>query len=138
MAEHAGNGPCHARYSETCSPHLLGRRGEDRAARWYQEHGYEILARNWSCAAGEIDIVAIRGALVVFCEVKARSSLRFGAPAEAVGLAKQARLRRLAATWFAESRCRGQLGRAPRPRFDVRFDVACVAGAQLDVLEGAF
>ena len=138
MAEHAGDEPCHALYSKMCSPHLLGRRGEDRAARWYQEHGYEILVRNWSCATGEIDIVAIRGALVVFCEVKARSSLRFGAPAEAVGLAKQARLRRLAAAWFAQSTCHAHPGRSPRPRFDCRFDVACVAGGQLDVLQGAF
>ncbi|HMK96718.1 MAG TPA: YraN family protein [Acidimicrobiales bacterium] len=138
MAEDACNGAMGARYSARCSPHLLGAWAEDWAARWYQEHGYRILARNWSCATGEIDIVAIRGALVVFCEVKARSSLRFGAPAEAVGLAKQARLRRLAAAWFAQSTCHAHPGRSPRPRFDCRFDVACVAGGQLDVLQGAF
>ena len=113
-------------------PHVLGRRGEDLAVRWYEQHGYEILARNWSCLGGEIDIVAATGRLVVFCEVKSRSSLSFGSPAEAVGPAKQARLRRLAAWWFA------QRGPYVVPGASVRFDVACVLGAQLEMLEGAF
>jgi len=84
----------------------LGRYGEDLAARWYQEHGYEVVARNWSCGAGELDIVARKDDEYVFCEVKARSSSAFGLPAEAVGRVKQARLRRLAAMWLAQAhRC---------------------------------
>ena len=79
----------------------LGSWGEDLAAAWYLAHGYEVVDRNWSCRSGELDIVARRGSLHVFCEVKARSSVAFGPPAEAVGALKQARLRRLAAMWFA-------------------------------------
>ena len=68
---------------------------------WYEAHGYEVVARNWRCREGELDIVARRGRLHVFCEVKSRSSDAFGVPAEAVGRPKRARLRRLAALWFA-------------------------------------
>ena len=59
------------------APHLLGRSGEDEAAAWYAAHGYEVLARNWRCRAGELDLIVARGRLVVFCEVKSRSSARF-------------------------------------------------------------
>ena len=64
--------------------HLLGRSGEDEAAAWYTARGYEVLARNWRCRAGELDLIVAQGRLVVFCEVKSRSSERFGTPAEAV------------------------------------------------------
>jgi putative endonuclease len=127
----------------------LGRAGEDLAAAWYEAQGYEVLARNWRCRAGELDIVARRDRLHVFCEVKSRSSSAFGVPAEAVGPAKSARLRRLAALWFAaQTSARpgaaggaganagagwGGLGRGG----PVRFDVACVLGGALDVIEGA-
>ncbi len=79
----------------------VGRSGEDLAASWYESQGYEVVARNWRCREGELDIVARRARLVVFCEVKARTSEVFGLPAEAVGPVKQAKLRRLAALWFA-------------------------------------
>ncbi len=112
----------------------LGRAGEGLAVAWYEEHGYEVLARNWRCRAGELDVVARRGRLHVFCEVKSRSTDAFGVPAEAVGPAKQARVRRLAALWFA-----GQVdGRAGGRRGGpVRFDVACVLAGTLEVIEGA-
>src|SRR5579872_3795991 len=73
----------------------LGRAGEDLAAAWYEARGYAVVARNWRSAGGEIDLVARRGRLVVIVEVKARSSDRFGHPAEAVMRDKQLRLRRL-------------------------------------------
>jgi len=113
----------------------LGKAGEDLAVAWYEAHGYEVLARNWSCRAGELDIVLRRGRLHVFCEVKARSSGAFGLPAEAVGPLKQARVRRLAALWFAD-RSRGPArARAGGP---VRFDVASVLDGEVEVIEGAF
>ncbi len=115
----------------------LGRAGEDLAAAWYADQGYEVLDRNWSCRQGELDIVARRGVLYVFCEVKARSSGLFGLPAEAVGPAKQARVRRLAALWFAQRRAsvpRGQRwGGGP-----VRFDIASVLSGEVAVIEDAF
>ncbi|HTW09924.1 MAG TPA: YraN family protein [Acidimicrobiales bacterium] len=120
----------------------LGRRGEDLVAAWYEEHGYEVVCRNWRCGAGEIDIVARQGALFVFCEVKTRSSSHFGAPAEAVGPAKQARLRRLATAWFMSRRAlaagtpdRAQAWLRGGP---ARFDVAAVLGQTVQVIEAAF
>ena len=109
----------------------LGQAVEERAASWYHAHGYEVVDRNWRCPEGEVDVVAVRrrDRLVVFCEVKARRSARFGSAAEAVGREKQARLRRLAATWLAGHRC-GAAG--------VRFDVAAWDAGRFEVVEGAF
>ena len=111
----------------------LGAAGEDAAQRWYEARGYEIIDRNWRVREGEIDLVVRHGSTVVFCEVKTRSSDRYGAPVEAITATKQRRLRTLAARWFAEH---------PGQRGPVRFDVASVlpAGAEptVDVIEAAF
>jgi putative endonuclease len=107
--------------------------GEDRAAAWYLERGYEVLGRNWRCREGELDLIARRGGTMVFCEVKTRSGTRFGAPAEAVIPSKQARIRRLAARWLQEHRA----GLRGRPML-LRFDVAAILDGRIDVLEGAF
>ena len=114
----------------------LGARGEELAVAWYTARGYAVLARNWRCREGELDLVASRGGCVVFCEVKTRTGTAFGLPAEAVTGEKQRRLRRLAARWLREQ--------PSSMRFsDVRFDVACVTlrpGAEpsLEVIEAAF
>ena len=108
----------------------LGRWGEDRVARWYRRQGFEILERNWRCRHGELDVIVRRGPVVVVCEVKTRSSLAFGTPAEAVGWQKQRRIRRLAAQWLAEQPRSGAV--------QVRFDVAEVVGRDLRVIESAF
>jgi putative endonuclease len=135
------------------SRRAIGKAGEDSAVAWYEARGYEVLARNWSCRDGELDIVLRQGRFHVFCEVKARSSGAFGLPAEAVGPLKQARVRRLAALWFAElSRSAlsppsgaeamparaGRAGRGARPGGPVRFDVASVLDGEVTVIEGAF
>jgi putative endonuclease len=117
--------------------------GEAAAAAWYEARGYEIVDRNWRVRGGELDLVARSGRtssrtagsrnIIVFCEVKTRSSDRFGIPAEAVTPAKQRRLRTLAAQWLAA-----------HPGFsgEVRFDVASVTPARetptVTVLEAAF
>lgn len=80
----------------------LARYGERLAERYLRERGLTVLARNWRCAAGELDIVALDGDCLVVCEVKTRRTTVFGSPVEAVTLAKLARLRRLAATWMTE------------------------------------
>ncbi len=109
---------------------MLGRSGEDAAAAWYEAHGYTVLARNWRCRTGELDLVVALGREVVFCEVKTRTSDAFGVPAESVTHDKQMRIRRLAARWLDEE--------APaRPRA-IRFDVASVMDGRVEVYEGAF
>lgn len=108
----------------------LGRFGEDLAAEWYRRRGYRVVDRNWRTSSGEIDLVVRRGRLVVIAEVKTRRTDAFGVPALAVGVVKQQRLRRLAATWLAERRI--------RRRVDVRFDVVAVTGDAVEVYEGAF
>lgn len=92
--------------------------------------GYQVTARNWRCTAGEIDLVLTRCGEVVFCEVKARASSEFGGPQGAVNWKKQRRLRSLAAMWLAEHRPDGTVA--------VRFDVAAVVGAHVEVIEAAF
>lgn len=73
----------------------LGQRGEQLAAAYLERTGVRILARNWQCQAGEIDILARYGGKLVAVEVKTRTSLRFGTPLEAVTPAKRRRLRHL-------------------------------------------
>jgi putative endonuclease len=114
----------------TLERRALGATGEDQAAAWYQARGYTVLARNWRCRDGEIDLVLGHGRKVVFCEVKTRTSDAFGVPAEAVSAVKQARIRRLAARWMARH--------LTAPAHGVRFDVACILGGEIDVLEGVF
>ena len=77
----------------------VGRLGEDAAVSFLAAQQYVILDRNWRCRTGEIDVVAKEGNVLVFVEVKARSTLRFGHPYEAVTPTKLARLRALSVMW---------------------------------------
>jgi putative endonuclease len=79
---------------------VLGQRGEQAAADYLESRGLRILDRNWRSADGEIDIVAVERQVLVVCEVKSRTSMRYGGPLEAVSRAKRARLRRLAVQWL--------------------------------------
>ncbi|WP_329519871.1 YraN family protein [Spirillospora sp. NBC_01491] len=87
----------------------LGRRGEDAAVGYLDRIGWTVLARNWRCREGEIDIVAHDGRRHVVCEVKTRSSTAYGGPLEAINAGKAARLRRLAWRWAAAHGVRGEL-----------------------------
>ena len=107
----------------------LGVAGEDRAAAWYTAQGYEVVARNWRCRDGELDLIVRRGPLHVFCEVKSRSSAAFGSPLEAVDRDKRRRIRHLAACW---------LEAAPQPAGEIRFDVVGILGEELEVVQAAF
>jgi len=104
--------------------------GEDAVAAWYQARGYDVLARNWRCREGELDLIARDRRRYVFCEVKSRSSTTFGAPVEAVTRTKQARIRRLAVRWLQHE--------APARSLEIRFDVASVLDGTIEVVEGAF
>lgn len=78
---------------------VLGRHGEQLAAEYLERAGMRVLDRNWRCAEGEVDIVAAQRQVLVVCEVKTRSSDRYGTPLEAITRQKQRRLRRLAICW---------------------------------------
>lgn len=80
---------------------VLGRAGEDRAARYLQSCGYVVLDRNWRIRDGEIDLVVTRPGELVVVEVKTRRSEGFGHPFEAIDHRKQHRLWRLAIAWIA-------------------------------------
>ena len=79
---------------------VLGKSGEQAAAEYLESCGLRILDRNWRCAAGEIDIVAVERRTLVIVEVKSRTGTRCGTPLEAVSRAKRARLRKLAVQWL--------------------------------------
>ncbi len=112
----------------------VGAYGEQVAARHLQDAGFVLLDRNWRCSEGEIDLVAADGDVLVICEVKTRSSLAYGDPAEAVVGAKAARLRRLAVRWLA-----AHDSRWPEVRFDVVTVVRRARGAAtVRHLRGAF
>ena len=98
-------------------PRHAGSDGEDLACRFLEAQGYRILARNFTCRAGEVDIVAWQAETTVFVEVKQRSNVRHGAGFEAVTLAKRQRIVR-AAQLFASKH-----GLAERA---VRFDVISI------------
>ena len=81
---------------------LLGTHGEDRVAAHLERLGWQLLARNWRCRRGEIDLIARDpDGVVAVIEVKSRSGLGFGTPLEAVTPAKVRRLRGLAGEWLA-------------------------------------
>src|SRR6476646_303562 len=115
----------------------VGRFGEQVAVDRLRQAGLVIVARNWRCRDGELDIVARDGACLVFVEVKTRSSRAFGEPSEAIGPAKAARIRRLALRWIEDNRT------ADRFWESIRFDVVAVVRRpsgtpDVEHLRGAF
>ncbi len=106
----------------------LGRWGERRVARHYESAGYVVLDQNWRVRGGELDLVVAKDDEIVFCEVKTRSSDRFGSGLEAVDNRKQRFLRRTAMSWLDTHDRRGRL----------RFDVATVSGPSIEIVEAAF
>lgn len=93
------------------------RDGERAAWETYQRRGYRLVARNWRCPLGELDLVVARDGVLVFCEVKSRRTGRLGGGHEAVTAAKQHKLRLVAEVFL-------QVARPPVSK--CRFDVASV------------
>ena len=83
---------------------VLGRAGEDRAARYFEAQGFTVLARNWRCRDGEIDLVVADRSAVVIVEVKTRRDDGFGHPFEAIDARKRGRLWRLSIAWASAHR----------------------------------
>jgi putative endonuclease len=110
----------------------VGKYGEDLAARHFVAAGFTMIARNWRCPVGEIDIVARDGEVLVIAEVKTRRSTRYGSPAEAITRHKADKLRELALMWLREHPGGGR---------EIRFDVVSVllptaGAASLEHLRG--
>lgn len=113
---------------------LLWHESEEAAWQAYRRLGYRLVARNWRCRLGELDLVVARGRLIAFCEVKARTSPGFGGPFESVTAAKQRKVRALAEAFIG---ARGM--RAARYRFDVASVLVSAGGrADVHIFEDAF
>lgn len=97
--------------------HALGRWGEGLAAEHFERLGYRVVARNHRTSSGEIDLIVLRDATLVFAEVKTRRADGYD-PFESITWSKRRRLRRLGAEWLADH--------APRPYRLVRFDAVAV------------
>jgi putative endonuclease len=112
----------------------LGKAGEECACRELERRGYAILARRYRTRFGEIDIVARDGPTIVFVEVKARTTDRYGDPAAAVTLHKQARVTAMADDYLSRRHLRD---------VPCRFDVVAIgfgAGGilRVEVFQNAF
>lgn len=90
-----------------------GRAGEDYTAGWLCRQGYELLARNWRCRWGEVDLIARKGEIVAFVEVKARRPGAMVSPLLAVDRRKRRKLLLTAQSWMMQKGCSLQ------PRMDV-------------------
>lgn len=105
-----------------------GREAEERAAQFLKTSGYALLDRNFRWKGGEIDIIARKGGVVVFVEVRLRASANFGTAAETVGPAKREKIRRTALLY------------AQNKKLDcpLRFDVIAFDGETMEHTESAF
>jgi putative endonuclease len=112
----------------------LWRGSEEAVWQAYRRRGYRLVARNWRCRLGELDLVVAKGGLTAFCEVKARAGSAFGGPHESVTATKQRKVRALAEAFIG---ARGL--RAARYRFDVASVMLNpVGGSHVYIFEDAF
>ena len=100
----------------------IGSFGEDVAIRYLEMRGYRVIAKNFKCRLGEIDIIAE----IIFVEVKTRTNNKFGMPSEAVGKKKALRIRKAAAVYLLCNK---------RQNAKIRFDIFEIL---LNQMEGAF
>ncbi|MEK6698227.1 MAG: YraN family protein [Nitrospirota bacterium] len=111
---------------------MLGKAGEDRAARFLVKQGYKILERNYRVPSGEIDLIALHKGEVVFVEVKTRTSDAFGAPELAVTPRKQRQMVKAALGYIKYKK----LHQVP-----CRFDVVAINEAsekEIELIQNAF
>ena len=99
----------------------LGRHGEQLAVDYLREQGYVVLSRNWRCRDGELDVVVTDRTRLVVVEVKTRSGIAFGAPADAVTPHKAIKIRRATQAWLAAHRIKW---------CEIRFDVVAIVTSQ--------
>lgn len=108
---------------------LKGYVGESIAVNYLKQLGYEILEVNYKNKVGEIDIIAQEGKRIIFVEVKARATARFGYPREAVDLKKQQKLQMLASIYLKTKKLYNRF---------IRFDVIEILAGELTHIKAAF
>lgn len=108
--------------------HTKGKYGEQLAYEYLQRQGLRLVARNYRNFRGEIDLIMDDQGIIVFVEVKYRTSERFGNPLEAVDFKKQKRIKSIAYIYLAN------LGYEPQ----CRFDVVAILGKKIQWVKGAF
>ena len=108
---------------------IEGKKGEIKAVLFLKKHGYKILETNFKNKIGEIDIIAEKDGVIVFIEVKNRSTYRFGRPIEAVDFRKQNKIKKVAEIYLMIKN---------KSYNDVRFDVVEVSNDNLEHIENAF
>ncbi|MEZ4362312.1 MAG: YraN family protein [Kofleriaceae bacterium] len=113
------------------SKRAVGDAAERRALAALRDAGYEIVERNVRFRIGELDIVAWDRGVFVFIEVRSRASARYGGGADAVTVAKQRQVVRVAQAYLASRRIE------PAPR-GLRFDVVAITGEDVVILRDAF
>ncbi len=89
----------------------LGDRGEEIVARFLERAGWRILDRNFRMGRNEIDLIARRGEVVAFVEVKTRAGLGYGHPLEAITWKKRREIQQVAAAWIDRKGCPGDIYR---------------------------
>lgn len=103
--------------------------GEQAAIDYVESLGYKIVDRNYSCKAGELDIVALDGETVVVIEVKARESMRFGSAVESITPAKVRNILSTTKYMLSDKKLHG------RP---FRFDIICITRGEIEHIKDAF
>ena len=106
----------------------LGKKGENQAVKYLKHSGYKILERNYGNPFGEVDIIAVKGEVVAFIEVKTRLNENYGAPSEAVDRRRRDKYVQAAKYYF--------LGK--QMNFTVRFDIIEILRDELNHIENAF
>lgn len=112
---------------------IFGDQGEEAVAQWLIEHGFQILARNYQTRLGEVDIIATKGEVVAFIEVKTRKSNYFPI-SNTITYTKQKRIIRAATSFILKNKIQNKV---------LRFDVAAVTQQTSDrfdiiMIENAF
>ena len=109
---------------------LLGRLGEKKAEKFLRKKKYKIIEKNYTTKFAECDLIALYGNLLVFIEVKTRSSVAFGTPADAVDLKKQRKYVKLAEYFIMMN--------DEYKNYSVRFDVVEILNDSVNHIENAF
>lgn len=107
----------------------IGSIGEDMAVEFLKSRGVKILERNYQNRFGEIDIIGREDNTLLFIEVKYRKNESFGYPLEAVGFAKQEKIRKMARFFLNENHYY---------HYNIRFDCIGIIGSQIEWIKGAF